>query len=218
MLQTVQAAVPGDMQCRTRFCAWYREGLDYVRGFGPAQRRRRWRPPSRDSGPRKRSVVRRELAKSAKAWRGKWLDARPSEQIDERLDKALDNVKTWYGSASAGANGLAAQPAGSRHPMTRHWAGKSCNAAMPISWRPWRLLRGQSPEQRASRPSRPCWSAAWCHPTRLYRHVYGAHHRSWTAHTLQRSTPAATPGPAPLPGRQAGSLCARPGQAGGQAP
>jgi hypothetical protein len=50
--------------------------------------------------------VRRELAKSAKTWRGKWLDARPSEQMDERLDKALDNVKSWYGSASPAQTAL----------------------------------------------------------------------------------------------------------------
>jgi hypothetical protein len=50
--------------------------------------------------------VRRELAKSAKTWRGKWLDARPSEQMDARLDKALDNVKTWYGSASPAQTAL----------------------------------------------------------------------------------------------------------------
>lgn len=104
MLQTVQAAVPGELQAE-QVCGWYHEGLDYalalaqrsapalaatVPGLRPAQTER----------------VRRELAKSAKTWRGKWLDARPSEQIDQRLDKALDNVKTWYGSASAAQTAL----------------------------------------------------------------------------------------------------------------
>lgn len=99
MLQTVRAAVPGELQAE-QVCGWYHEGLDYARAL--AQRS----APALAATvpglrPEQTERVRRELAKSAKTWRGKWLDARPSAQIDERLDKALDNVKTWYGSASA---------------------------------------------------------------------------------------------------------------------
>jgi hypothetical protein len=98
MLQTAQAAAPGDLRAE-QVCAWYGEGLDYARGFG-----QRSAPLMAATVPTLKPAqverVRRELAKSAKTWRGKWLDARPSEQMDERLDKALDNVKTWYGSAS----------------------------------------------------------------------------------------------------------------------
>jgi hypothetical protein len=98
MLQTVQAAAPGELRAE-QVCAWYGEGLDYARSFG-----QRSAPVIAATAPTLKPAqiegVRRELAKSAKTWRGKWLDARPSEQMDERLDKALDNVKTWYGSAS----------------------------------------------------------------------------------------------------------------------
>ena len=98
MLQTAQAAAPGDLRAE-QVCAWYGEGLDYARGFG-----QRSAPLMAATVPTLKPAqverVRRELAKSAKTWRGKWLDARPSEQMDERLDKALGNVKTWYGSAS----------------------------------------------------------------------------------------------------------------------
>ncbi|NBW25966.1 MAG: hypothetical protein EBR89_11320, partial [Betaproteobacteria bacterium] len=93
MLHTVQAAAPGELRA-DQVCAWYGEGLDYVRGFAY-----RSAPLIASTAPTLKPAqterVRRELAKSAKTWRGKWLDARPSEQIDERLDKALDNVKTW---------------------------------------------------------------------------------------------------------------------------
>ena len=99
MLQTVRAAVPGELQAE-QVCGWYHEGLDYARTLA-----QRSAPALAATVPGLRleqtERVRRELAKSAKTWRGKWLDARPSAQIDERLDKALDNVKTWYGSASA---------------------------------------------------------------------------------------------------------------------
>ena len=99
MLQTVRAAVPGELQAE-QVCGWYHEGLDYARALA-----QRSAPALAATVPGLRleqtERVRRELAKSAKTWRGKWLDARPSAQIDERLDKALDNVKTWYGSASA---------------------------------------------------------------------------------------------------------------------
>lgn len=99
MLQTVQVAAPGELRAE-QVCAWYGEGLDYVRGFA-----QRSAPVLAATVPTLKPAqverVRRELAKSAKTWRAKWLDARPSGQLDERLDKALDNVKTWYGSASA---------------------------------------------------------------------------------------------------------------------
>ncbi len=104
MLQTVQAAAPGELNAG-QVCAWYGEGLDYVRGFA-----HRSAPLIAATAPTLKPAqaerVRRELAKSAKTWRGKWLDARPSEQIDERLDKALDNVKNWYGSASPAQTAL----------------------------------------------------------------------------------------------------------------
>lgn len=104
MLQTVQAAAPGELRVE-QICAWYGEGFDYVRGFG-----QRSAPLVAATVPTLKPAqverVRRELAKSAKTWRGKWLDARPSEQMDARLDKAVDNVKTWYGSASAAQTAL----------------------------------------------------------------------------------------------------------------
>ena len=104
MLQTVQAAAPGDLRPE-QVCGWYGEGLDYARGFG-----QRSAPVIAATVPMLKPAqaerVRRELAKSAKTWRGKWLDARPSDQLDERLDKALDNVKTWYGSASPAQTAL----------------------------------------------------------------------------------------------------------------
>ena len=104
MLQTVQAAAPGELRAE-QICAWYGEGFDYVRGFG-----QRSAPLMAATVPTLKPAqvdrVRRELAKSAKTWRGKWLDARPSEQMDERLDKALDNVKNWYGSASPAQTAL----------------------------------------------------------------------------------------------------------------
>lgn len=99
MLQTVQEAVPGALQA-DQVCAWYREGLDYARALA-----QRSAPALAVTAAGLRPVqterVRRELAQSAKTWRGKWLDARVSAQIDERLDKASDNVKRWYGSVSA---------------------------------------------------------------------------------------------------------------------
>jgi hypothetical protein len=104
MLQTVQAAAPGELRAE-QVCAWYGEGLDYARGFG-----QRSAPLIAATVPTLKPAqverVRRELAKSAQTWRGKWLDPRPSEQMDERLDKALDNVKTWYGSASPAQTAL----------------------------------------------------------------------------------------------------------------
>jgi len=104
MLQTVQAAAPGELRAE-QVCAWYGEGLDYARSFG-----QRSAPLMAATvltlKPAQIERVRRELAKSAKTWRGKWLDARPSEQIDERLDKALDNVKSWYGAASPAQTAL----------------------------------------------------------------------------------------------------------------
>ena len=104
MLQTVQAAAPGDLRPE-QVCGWYGEGLDYARGFG--QRSAAVIAATVPTlKPAQTDRVRRELAKSAKTWRGKWLDARPSEQLDERLDKALDNVKTWYGSASPAQTAL----------------------------------------------------------------------------------------------------------------
>ena len=104
MLQTVQAAAPGDLRPE-QVCGWYGEGLDYARGFG--QRSAAVITATVPTlKPAQTDRVRRELAKSAKTWRGKWLDARPSEQLDERMDKALDNVKTWYGSASPAQTAL----------------------------------------------------------------------------------------------------------------
>jgi len=104
MLQTVQAVAPGELRAE-QVCTWYGEGLDYARGFG-----QRSAPVIAATVPSLKPTqierVRRELAKSAKTWRGKWLDARPSEQMDERLDKALDNVKSWYGSASPAQTAL----------------------------------------------------------------------------------------------------------------
>ena len=104
MLQTVQAAAPGELRAE-QVCAWYGEGLDYVRGFA-----HRSAPLIASTAPTLKPAqterMRRELAKSANTWRGKWLDARPSEQMDERVDKALDNVKTWYGSASPAQTAL----------------------------------------------------------------------------------------------------------------
>ena len=104
MLQTVQTAVPGELRAE-QVCGWYGEGLDYARGFG-----QRSAPVITATVPTFKPAqterVRRKLAKSAKTWRGEWLDARPSEQIEARLDKALDNVKTWYGSASLAQTAL----------------------------------------------------------------------------------------------------------------
>jgi len=104
MLQAVQAAAPGELRAE-QVCGWYDEGLVYARGFG-----QRSAPAIAATAPTLKPAqverVRRELAKSAKTWRGKWLDARPSEQIDERLDKALDNVKSWYGAASPAQTAL----------------------------------------------------------------------------------------------------------------
>jgi len=104
MLQTMQAAVPGELRPE-QICAWYGEGLDYARAL--AQRSAPALAATVPSlKPAQAEHVRRELAKSAKTWRAKWLEARPSEQIDERLDKALDNVKTWYGSVSTAQSAL----------------------------------------------------------------------------------------------------------------
>jgi hypothetical protein len=104
MLHTVQVAAPGELRAE-QVCAWFDDGLVYTRGFG-----QRSAPVLAATVPTLKPAqaerVRRELAKSAKTWRGKWLDARPAEQMDERLDKALDNVKTWYGSASPAQTAL----------------------------------------------------------------------------------------------------------------
>lgn len=104
MLQTVQAAVPGELQAE-QVCGWFHEGLDYARALA-----QRSAPALAATAPGLRTAqverVRRELAKSAKTWRGKWLDARPSEQVDERLDKAVENVKSWYGSVSLAQTAL----------------------------------------------------------------------------------------------------------------
>ena len=98
MLQTVQAAAPGDLRT-DQVCGWYGDGLDYARAL--AQRS----APALAATvptlkPAQAARVRRELAKSAAKWRVKWLQPPASEQIEQRLDKALDNVKSWYGSAT----------------------------------------------------------------------------------------------------------------------
>ena len=104
MLQAVQAALPDEIGAQ-QVCAWYAEGLDYARALG-----QRSAPALASTAvglrPAQTERVRRELAKSATSWRAKWLEPPLAEQLGERLDKALDNVRTWYGSASPAQTAL----------------------------------------------------------------------------------------------------------------
>ena len=157
MLQTVQAAAPGDLRAE-QICAWYGEGFDYVRGFG-----QRSAPLLAATVPTLKPAqverVRRELAKSAKTWRGKWLDLRPAEQIDARLDKALDNVKSWYGSASP------AQTALLRSQL------ESTPYDTALSWKELQRRHADIVETwyRQIRSTGSIWSASWWRTARTSR-------------------------------------------------
>jgi hypothetical protein len=144
MLQTVQVAAPGELRAE-QVCAWLDEGLVYARGF--AQRSAPVLAATVPTlKPTQTERVRRELAKSAKTWRGKWLDARPSEQMDERLDKALDNVKTWYGSASPAQTALLRNQLEAT-PYDTAWGWRELQRRHADIVETFDTLRGQPPER-----------------------------------------------------------------------